>query len=43
MVFERMQITLPKDARVKLDKIAQKERRSLSNMIVHLIDQYPDE
>ena len=26
MAYERMQITLPKDARVKLDRIAQKER-----------------
>ena len=43
MAYERMQITLPKDVRVKLDRIAHKERRSLSNMLVHLIDQYPEE
>ena len=42
MGFERLNITLPKDTYKKLQLIAEKEQRSLSNMISHLINSYKD-
>ena len=40
MAYERLNITLPKETYKKLHIIAEKEQRSLSNMISHLINNY---
>ena len=40
MSFERLNITLPKDTYQKLHTLADKEDRSLSNMISFLINNY---
>ena len=40
MAYTRLNITIPKETVEKLKKIAEKEKRSLSNMITYLIDKY---
>ena len=40
MAYARLNITIPKDSLEKLKKIAEKEKRSLSNMITYLIEKY---
>ncbi len=36
----RVMITIPKDLKKKLEETAKKENRTLSNMIVHIINIY---
>jgi len=40
MAYVRLNITIPKETVEKLKKIAEKEKRSLSNMITYLIEKY---
>jgi predicted CopG family antitoxin len=40
MAYVRLNVTIPKESVEKLKKIAEKEKRSLSNMITFLIDKY---
>ena len=40
MAYARLNITIPKETVEKLKRIADKEKRSLSNMITYLIEQY---
>jgi len=40
MAYTRLNITIPKETVEKLKKIAEKEKRSLSNMITYLIEKY---
>jgi predicted CopG family antitoxin len=40
MAYIRLNITIPKETVEKLKKIAEKEKRSLSNMITYLIEKY---
>jgi len=40
MAYIRLNITIPKETVEKLKKIAEKENRSLSNMITYLIEKY---
>ena len=40
MAYTRLNITIPKDSLEKLKEIAEKEKRSLSNMITYLIEKY---
>jgi len=40
MTYVRLNITIPKETVEKLKKIAEKEKRSLSNMITYLIERY---
>jgi predicted CopG family antitoxin len=40
MAYVRLNITIPKESVEKLKKIAEKEKRSLSNMITYLIEKY---
>jgi len=40
MAYTRLNITIPKETLEKLKKIAQDEKRSLSNMITYLIEKY---
>ena len=42
MVYDRINITIPKDVRAKLERIAEKERRTVSNMIAYLVEQYKE-
>jgi len=40
MNYERMGISIPKETKKKLEKIAKQEMRSVSNMIAYLIEKY---
>jgi len=40
MAYTRLNITIPKETLEKLKKIAENEKRSLSNMITYLIEKY---
>jgi len=40
MAYTRLNITIPKETVEKLKKIAEKEKRSLSNTITYLIERY---
>jgi len=40
MAYIRLNVTIPKESVEKLKKIAEKEKRSLSNMITFLIEKY---
>jgi hypothetical protein len=40
MAYTRLNITIPKETVEKLRTIAEKEKRSLSNMITFLIESY---
>jgi predicted CopG family antitoxin len=40
MAYTRLNVTIPKETVEKLRKIAEEEKRSLSNMITYLIDKY---
>jgi len=42
MPFERLNITIPKETKKKLERIAKKENRSQSNMITTLIERYDE-
>ena len=41
-IKDRMTITMPPEVKKKLERIAKKERRSLSNMIHYLIESYDE-
>lgn len=40
MTVVRMSITIPRETKEKLERMAQKEMRSVSNMIAYLIETY---
>jgi len=40
MGYIKISVSIPKETKIKLEKIAQKEMRSISNMIAYLIEQY---
>jgi predicted CopG family antitoxin len=40
MAYVRLNITIPKETLSKLRKIAETEKRSLSNMITYLVEKY---
>ena len=42
MSFEKITISLPSELKKKLERISKKERRSQSNMISILIEQYKE-
>ena len=42
MPYERLNITMPKETKEKLKRIAKKEKRSHANMISVLIDRYEE-
>lgn len=42
MGIVRMSITLPKETKKKLEKMAKKELRSVSNMIAYLVERYEE-
>jgi len=41
--YERLYITLPFETKKKLERISNQEHRSLSNMIMHLIETYSEQ
>ena len=41
--YDRLYITLPRNTKRKLERISNREHRSLSNMIVHMIEEYPEQ
>jgi len=40
MTFVRMSISIPKETKQKLEEMAKKEMRSVSNMIAYLVETY---
>lgn len=40
MGFERMSISIPEETKTKLEQMAKKEMRSVSNMIAYLVEKY---
>ena len=42
MVMERLNITMPKETKKKLERISKKEHRSQANMITYLIELYKE-
>jgi len=42
MGIVRMSITLPEETKNKVEKLAEKEMRSVSNMIAYLIERYEE-
>ena len=40
--YIKVSLSLPKETKEKLDRIAKKEFRSLSNMVAYLIEQYEE-